>query len=116
MDEAILGLPQGERDVGGGEGVWGEGVSGCVICFSLHEVKRWWLGLSAASRFSISESLMHTHTHTHTHTHIHTAIIAVNGAVFALWRVRPLTSLMERYFVSSITQREMIRVLCVNLK
>jgi rhomboid-like protein len=56
------------------------------------EVKRWWLGLSAASRFSLT-------------------IIALNGAVFLMWRIRPLTFLMERYFISSTTQRSSLPLL-----
>ena len=38
---------------------------------------------------------------------LHAAIIALNSAVFALWRVRPLANLMERYFISSTTNREL---------
>jgi hypothetical protein len=56
------------------------------------EVKRWWLGLSAASRFSLT-------------------IVALNGVVFAMWRVRRLSQFMDKFFISSITQRTSLPLL-----
>ena len=34
------------------------------------------------------------------------AIVALNGVVFAMWRVRRLSQFMDKFFISSITQRE----------
>jgi rhomboid-like protein len=54
--------------------------------------ERWWLGLSAASRFSLT-------------------IVALNGVVFAMWRVRRLSQFMDKFFISSITQRTSLPLL-----